>query len=304
MKKYTALAIAFALLASLHATAQEKPTFAERLGWNKGDRVLIIHADDAGMSLASNRGIIETLDFGLVTSCSMMMPTPWVVGFMRYLEENPDVDVGLHLTMTSEFDDYRWGPVAGKPAVPSLVDETGCLWDNNPLVYEHATPDDVETEIRAQIDRALTMGVKVTHLDSHMGTLFRNMPIFERFMKVAVEKQIPILMMAGHPAAETLWEAGLPVIDHLHGDSYDWKTTDKSQHFIDAIRNLKPGITEMIVHPTKPDDVIGVITGGRDHLYGDYTGLIDPAVKKAAEEEGIILTTWRELKEHRDKAGN
>ena len=305
MKKLTTLIAMLALLAAgLGAVAQEKQTFAERLGWNKGDRVLIIHSDDAGMSLASNRGTIETLEFGLVTSCSMMMPTPWVVGFWRYLQENPHVDVGLHLTLTSEFDDYRWGPVAGKLAVPSLVDETGSLWDNNPLVYEHATPDDVETEIRAQIDRALTMGIQVSHLDSHMGTLFRNAPIFERFMKVAIEKQIPMLMIAGHPAAETVWEAGLPVIDHLHGDSYDWKTTEKSEHFMDALRNLKPGITEMIVHATKPDDVIGVITGGRDHLYGDYTGLIDPAVKKVAEEEGIILTTWRELKERRDRAGN
>ncbi|MBI2433115.1 MAG: polysaccharide deacetylase family protein [Candidatus Hydrogenedentes bacterium] len=255
------------------------------------------------MSLASNRGTIEALEFGLVTSTSMMMPTPWVAGFARYLKDHPDTDVGLHLTMTSEWDDYRWAPVAGKPTVPTLADKQGCLWDGNELVYQHASADDVEEEIRAQVDRALAMDIKVSHLDSHMGTLFYNPALFERFKKVAIEKQIPLLMMAEHPAAEEVWKAGLPVIDHLHTDSYDWKTTDKKQQYIAAVRNLKPGITEMIVHSTKPDDVIGVITGGRDHLYADYSALTDPEVKKVAEEEKIILTTWRELKDRRDKAG-
>lgn len=301
--KYTVALFVCALLAILPATAQDQKNFAERLGWNAGDRVLIIHCDDAGLSLASNRGAIEALGAGMVTSCSMMMPTPWVPGFAHWLKDHPDTDVGLHLTLTNEWTDYGWVPVAGKPAVPSLVDEEGCLWDGNKLVYEHATPDDVEEEIRAQIDRAMTLGIKVSHLDSHMGTLFYNPALLERFVKVAIEMKLPMLMTGEMPVAEKVWNAGLPVIDRVHGDSYDWKTTDKREQYKDAFRKLQPGITEMIVHCTKPDDVIGVITEGRDHLLGDYFALIDPEVKKVLDDEKIILTTWRELKERRDKAG-
>lgn len=288
-------------------------TYGERLGWGPEDRVLIIHCDDAGMSLASNQGAIEALEFGLVTSVSVMMPCPWVPGFAKYVKEHPNVDVGLHLTLTSEYDGYRWMPVAGKSAVPGLADEQGCLWDNVPLVIEHASADEVEIEIRAQIDRAEAMGMPITHLDSHMGTLFAKPEYFQRLVKVGIEKQIPVLLpgsIAGQGLGsemvrafteilEQAWAAGLPAIDYIHGDSYDWKTTDKLPHYSQAMRELKPGITEMIVHCTKPNDVIGVINGNRDHLYGDYTAMISPKLKKVIEEEGIILTTWRELKERR-----
>ena len=301
MYRITVALLILGLPVALPSTAA--PTYGERLGWGPDDRVLIIHCDDAGMSHANNEGASEALDFGLVTSVSVMMPCSWVSGWLPYMKENPDVDMGLHLTLTSEYDHYRWGPVAGKNQVPGLADEQGCLPDNVGLVIANATPDEVETEIRAQIDRAQAMGLPITHLDSHMGTLFR--PEFiERYVKVSIEKDIPILMVSrAGPIAEKVWSAGLPVIDYIHGDSYDWKTTDideKVQLYIDAFRNLKPGITEMIIHCTKPNDVIGEINGNRDFLYGDYFAMIDPRTKKAIEEEGIILTTWKELKERRD----
>jgi len=286
-------------------------TYAERLGWDSEDRVLIIHSDDIGMSLANNRGSAEALEFGLVTSVSVMMPCPWVSDWLAYMKDHPNVDCGLHLTLTSEYDGYRWPPVAGKQVVPGLADAHGCLPDNVGLVVENATADEVEAEIRAQIDRAQTMGLPITHLDTHMGTLFE--PEFlERFVKVGIEKQIPIIMRARRGNeniskwAKKTWDGGLPVLDYVHTASYNWKTTDldeKVAHYIQAIRDLKPGVTEMIIHCTKPDDVIGEINGHRDFLYGDYFAMIDDRVKKAIEEEGIILTTWRELKERRDAVG-
>jgi predicted glycoside hydrolase/deacetylase ChbG (UPF0249 family) len=277
-------------------------SYGERLGWGPEERIAIFHVDDAGMSHASNRGTIEALEFGIATSCSVMMPCGWVPGFAEYLQEHPETDAGLHLTFTSEWDAYRWGPVAGKPAVPGLVDSMGCMWDGVQEVIDNGSPEEVETEIRAQIDRALTMGIQPTHLDSHMGTLFESPEFVQRYVKVGLEKGIPILWVAGfsEEIEARLWEGGLPIIDHVHTDSYGWKTTEKSDDYIDAIKNLKPGITEIIMHCTKPDDVIPVITGNRDHLYGDLNAMIDPKVKTAIEEEGIILTTWRELKARRD----
>ncbi|NIA16296.1 MAG: ChbG/HpnK family deacetylase [Nitrospiraceae bacterium] len=307
-------AIGVVLVALLWAApALSEPTYGERLGWGPSDRILIIHCDDVGMSYASNRGATEALDYGLVTSVSVMMPCPWVGGFAEYVKANPNVDVGLHLTLTSEYDYYRWMPVAGKTAVPGLADKQGCLPDGVSDVVQNATPDEVETEIRAQVDRAETMGLPITHLDSHMGTLFATPEFFERYAKVGIEKGIPILIPANtagtgadpefvKAAAAMVWAGGLPVIDYVHASSYDWKTTDKREHYSKAIRELKPGITEMIVHCTKPDDVIGQINGNRDHLYGDYTAMISPEVKKVIEEEGIILTTWRELKKRRQAA--
>ena len=314
MKTVVSVTVLALVCAMAFNSAAEK-TYAERLGWGPEDRVLIIHCDDGGMSHASNMGAIEALEYGLVTSVSTMTPCSWVSEFAEYVKKHPNTDMGIHLTFTSEWDGYRWGPVAGKPAVPGLADEQGCLWDNVRLVVQNATPDEIETEIRAQIDRAETMGLPITHLDSHMGTLFSNPEFFERYVKVGIEKQIPILIASpkgvGGEArgrakllggmVERVWEAGLPVIDSVHTASYGWKTTEKIPHYSKAIRNLKPGITEMIVHCTKPDTVIDVITGGRELLYGDYYALISPEVKKVIEEEGIILTTWRELKERRDR---
>lgn len=302
----TRVALSIALFFALALPAAAEPTFGERLGWKAEDRILIIHCDDVGMSMANNEGAREAVEYGLVTSVSVMMPCPWVPGWLAYTKEHPGIDSGLHLTLTSEYDFYRWTPLAGKNQVPGLADEHGCLPDNVKLVKEHATPDEVELEIRAQLDRAVTMGLPVTHMDSHMGTLFEPEYI-ERYVKVGIEKQIPILMVPRAGAiAEKVWENGLPVLDHVNGDSYDWKTTDIDEKvglYVDAIRNLKPGITYMIIHCTKPNDTIGVINGNRDFLYGDYFAMIDPRTKKAIEEEGIILTTWTELKARRDKAG-
>jgi hypothetical protein len=312
--------IFFARLAVLSPSAVAE-SYAEKLGWKANDRVLIVHSDDVGMSHASNVGTLAALRVGTVTSLSMMMPCPWVPEFGRYAVRHKDLDVGLHITMTSEWDDYRWGPVAGKLTVPGLADEMGCLWDNNRLLKEHATPDEVETEIRAQIDRAETMGIGITHLDSHMYALYSDERYFQRFMKVAVEKQLPFLVAAGHlyhasreakdptelnlfkKYAQQVWDAGLPVIDDLHRASYSWDVTHKKELYMETFRSLRPGLTEMVVHCTAPNDVIPVVTGNRSHLYGDYYAFIDPDVKQVIEDEKIILTTWRELKKRRDNVG-
>src|SRR6266849_3561187 len=132
----------------------EQHTYAERLGWGPKARVVMFHCDDAGMSHASNLGAIESLEKGVVTSVSIMMPCPWVPEFVNYLKEHPQLDAGLHLTLNSEWTPYRWGPLAGKPAVPGLCDPDGYLWHSTQDTARHATADEVEREIRAQIDKA------------------------------------------------------------------------------------------------------------------------------------------------------
>ncbi|MFA6244105.1 MAG: polysaccharide deacetylase family protein [Candidatus Hydrogenedentales bacterium] len=313
--------IAFGAL-SAGAQAQDKPTFAERLGWPKGSRVVIFHSDDAGMSHSSNVGVIEGIEKGLVTSASTMMPCGWVPEWAKYMKEHPEFDNGLHLTLTSEWENYRWMPVAGSAAVPTLSDEQGCLWDNVELASKNATPDDIEKEIRAQVERAQKMGLPITHLDTHMGTVYARPDFLERYIKVGVEKHIPIMIMGGHMThtiksegeavaalktlgiGEKVWEGGLPVLDDLITYTYDVKTFDeKKAMVIDALRTLKPGVTQIIVHCTRPTEEFAFITTSGETRLNDLLVVIDPEVKKAVEDEKIILSTWRELQQRRDKAG-
>ena len=313
---FRALTMVTLLAASLSNRAE---SYAEKLGWKKEDIVLILHVDDAGMSHASNLGVMQSTEDGVATSFSIMMPCPWVPELMKWIKEKPEVDAGLHLTMTAEWKLYRWGPLAGKGAVPGLVDEQGCLWHSVEQVCAHASPDEIEKEIRAQIDRAEKMGLEITHLDSHMGTLFARPDYFERFLKVGIEKQIPILAVGGHmthtmvengaaatalrPLAATIWAAGLPVIDDLHTSVTSWKPPEKKERFFKLIRELKPGITEILFHASVMTEEFPLITGSAASRHADTQLLKDPELKALLKERNIHLTTWRELKKRRDQVG-
>ncbi|WP_159468607.1 polysaccharide deacetylase family protein [Dyadobacter sp. 3J3] len=323
----------FLLLVTSFVQAQTiEPTFAEKLGYPKGKKVLIIHVDDVGMSYESNQGAIKAMKEGVANSLSVMMPCGWVPGFVHYLKENPQIDAGLHLTMTSEWKEYRWGPLAGKNQVKGLVDSEGAMWRGVAEVVKNATADEVEMEIRAQLDRARTMGFTPTHLDSHMGTLFATPEFLKRYLKVGMEEKIPVMFPGGHNTVvqqqekmiadqlamtqvvgKQLWDAGLPVLDDLENSSYGWKGPEngdksekalqkyKTEKYINAIKNIKPGLTMVIMHCTIHSEIFPKISDSFPTREGDFLAMIDPELKKYIEKEGIILTTWREAMERRKK---
>jgi predicted glycoside hydrolase/deacetylase ChbG (UPF0249 family) len=302
------------LLGSSAMQADER-TYAERLGWPAGTKAIIFHVDDAGMSYDSNRGAMKAIEEGVATSLSIMMPCPWVPQCAAWLRENPQVDAGLHLTLTSEWKNYRWGPVAGKPAVPGLVDEEGCLWHSVSGVVTHASADEVETEMRAQVDKALAMGIRPTHLDSHMGTCFQPFYI-ERYVKLGVEKNIAVMMVGGHmqhigaeaaqfkpmlrSLAQRLWDAGLPVLDDLVTQPTRAKDyNDRKKELMALLRDMKPGVTQVIVHCTDPTEVFPHISGSGPARLAELRLMTDPDIEAFIKDEGIVLTTWRELKQRR-----
>lgn len=316
----------FLSLLSFSATAQ---SYAEKLGFPKNAKVLILHVDDVGMSYDSNQGAIEAIENGVANSLSMMMPCSWIPGFQEYLKKHPQIDAGLHLTLTSEWDHYRWGPLSGKPAVPGLVDEQGAMWPSVRATATHASADEIETEIRAQLDRSRTMGWEPTHLDSHMGTLFARQDYLERYLKVGMEEGIPVMFPGGHNTmilqteassgltlemtsaiGKKLWDAGLPVLDDLHNVSYGWQGEKnlgdnelqayKTDQYIKTIDDLKPGLTMVIMHCTWPTEVFPEISGSGQTRKGDMLAMTDPRFKKYLEDNQIILTTWREIKKRRD----
>jgi len=311
--------VLFIMSPGASATNNEIPTYAERLGWPVGTKVVIFHVDDAGMSHNSNMGAIKAIEDGVATSTSVMMPCSWVPEFADYVKAHPEVDAGLHLTHTSEWKKYRWGPVSGKPVVPGLTDGDGYLWRSVSDVLAHATADEVETEIRAQIDKALAMGIKPTHLDSHMGTCFTP-GYLDRYIKVGIEKQIPILIMGGHmqyigaeagplkplvkSIAKTVWDAGLPVIDDLVTQPTRAKDYEQRKaELIKLLDDIRPGITEIIVHCTVQTEVFLHISGSGPTREAELRLLTDQDVKAFIKDEGIVLTTWRELKNRRDAVG-
>ncbi|MHC4325300.1 MAG: polysaccharide deacetylase family protein [Planctomycetota bacterium] len=314
---FRAFFVVFMISAGITVEDVQGQTFAERLGWPEGTKAVIFHVDDAGMSHNSNMGAIKAIEDGVATSMSIMMPCPWVPEISAYVKENPQVDAGVHLTLTAEWKKYRWGPVAGGSAVPGLVDSDGYMWHGVLDVAGHATADEVEAEMRAQIDKAEAMGIKPTHLDSHMGTCFH--PLYlERYVKLGIEKQIPILMMGGHMQhisaeaeaaalkpmvyliANKVWQAGLPVIDDLvtsptSADTYD----GRKEQLITLLGEMKPGITQIIVHCTVQTEVFSHISGSGKAREAETRLMTDPDIKKFIENEGIILTSWRELHQRR-----
>src|SRR5205814_1194544 len=167
-----------------HAQVNGK-SLAEKLGFARDAKLLIVHADDVGVTHSVNAATIKALDSGLVNSASIMVPCPWFPEIADYAKAHPELDFGLHLTLTSERVYYRWGPVAPRDNVPTLVDANGYFHhDWSPAT--HIDPRDAELELRAQIDRAYSMGVHPTHLDSHQYRLILNgKPLFEVFLRVA-----------------------------------------------------------------------------------------------------------------------
>jgi len=327
------LAVVFILLLLFSAVQSQELTYSERLGFPKGSKVIILHVDDVGMSWDSNQGAIQAMESGVANSLSIMMPCPWVPGFVHYMKEHPNVDAGLHLTLTSEWKDYRWAPLSGRPAVPGLVDQEGAMWRSVELVAQNASPDEVETEIREQVRRAREMGFEPTHLDSHMGTLFATLEFIERYVKVGIETKIPLMFPGGHATMITktsgvpaewneplkatgkkIWDAGLPVLDDIHNISYDFEypkdenLSDEqlqklaTEKYIATMRQLKPGLSMVIMHCTAPSEVFKHIGSSGRVRKADMLAMTDPAFRKFLKDEKIILATWRELKQLREKA--
>lgn len=329
MKTYASFV--FLTLLYFYSNGQDS-TYATRLGFPKNARVIILHMDDAGMSLSSDRGIEKVFGQGAANSTSVMMPCPWVPQIVRYIEDHPKVDAGLHLTLTSEWKDYRWVPLAGASVVPGLTDSTGAMWANVADVVKHASAEEVDKEIRAQLARAEKMKFHPTHLDSHMGTLFASPAFLEKYIQLGIEKQIPVMFPGGHDTyiademhfnkqqvayfqnlGKTIWDGGLPVLDDLHNYSYDWNppaniinddaalTKWRVDLYEKTMKQLKPGVTMVIMHCTDPSSIFPEITESGAKRKADMLAMLDPGFKKFLKDNGFILTTWRELMERRKK---
>jgi predicted glycoside hydrolase/deacetylase ChbG (UPF0249 family) len=294
------------------SVSNEPANWAERLGYPAGKKVIMLHADDAGMCDEANIATKKYLSDGHIQSAAAMPPCPDFEDMIEWAKEHPDIDVGLHLTLTSEWKTHRWPSVAPVEEVPGLIDEEGNLWRSVEAVVKNATVEEVATEVRAQIEKSLAMGYRPDHIDTHMGTLYGSPEFAKAYLEIAMEYGIPAnaIDMSDSAVVAYYRQVGYPITDELvkFMDAYTLPKVDnftsapnaktyegKVQAFKDLIKSLRPGITEIIFHPSVPSENLKTITGSWQQRNWEAEMFADPDMIQFFEDEGIIFTNWKEI---------
>ena len=284
------------------AQAQTK-TVAERLGYPADSKLLIVHADDLAVAHSVDAASFDALDKAGVTSASIMVPCPWLNEVAAYAKDHPNADLGLHLTLTSEWKIYRWGPVESKDKVPSLLGPSGYLWPETGPAAQNIKVEEAEREIRAQVDRAIATGIHPTHLDSHMGVLFARPDLFAAYVKVAHDYHLPFLAVrVADERAKllSLLSEKDAIVDTIVMANPAVHANQWKEFYGTAIKTLKPGLSEMIVHLGHDDAELQAVTldhpdFGSAWRQRDYDFVTSREFKKALEENHIVLIKWRDL---------
>jgi hypothetical protein len=306
MKKTSFLTLTFLVLSQLSFSQN----LAEKLGYDKDAKLLIIHADDVGVSHSENKATFEALKKGIVNSTSMMVPVGWAGEAAKMAEGMPDLDIGIHVTLTNEWENFNWGPEAGRTAVPGLANESGHMYGDCGPVAVNASPAEVEEEIRAQIKAANQMGITPTHLDSHMGCVFYGRPEYlKSYLKIAEELKIPALLNTQIVEGIIKPNAALfegvnvdmfPVIDQLIMAEPENYTSGMHAFYTDALTNLKPGFNVILIHLAFDDEEMNAVTSGHDTFHApwrqaDFDFFTSEKAREILKKQNIQLVTWREV---------
>lgn len=293
-------------------------------------RYLIINADDFGMCRSANLAVIDLFKKGGITSATIMAPCPWAKEAAVWAAEHPEYAVGLHLTTTSEWGNYRWAPVADN--VPSLKDEEGFMWHESDQFEEHATLEDVRKEINAQYDRLHQFGFNPSHFDNHMGSLYGvatgrfellcltieecakhgGMPFRfpskftdEQFGNKMLDINVPKEVVMGliEPMIKGAYEAGVAILDYLMPGDWNGPQSESYENFREYIfekyRAFPDGIIETYIHPVLESDEIKGICGSWQKRNWEYKLFSDPKTLEFIKSQNIELINYRDLKRMR-----
>jgi hypothetical protein len=285
----------------------QQKTIAERLGYPKDAKLVIIHADDLGVSHSENAASITAMEKGSVSSASIMVPCPWFPEIAAYAQSNPNADLGLHITLTSEWKHYKWGPVTAKEKVPGLVNKNGFLYSAVDSVFMHATVAEVEMEIRNQVLRAKHFGVDPTHLDAHMGTALYRLDYLKSYIKVGHEFNIPVfiprqLEIPLKAKLDTIVSENDVLVDHILSASPADLKLGFAKFYADGLKNLKSGLTYLIIHTAFDDSEMRAVTidhpdWGAAWRQMDFDFFSGEECKKILKENNIYVITWREIRD-------
>jgi hypothetical protein len=301
-RRATALCLALALAASVAAHAA---SVQERLGHPASARLLVIHADDLGMSQSVNRATFEALQNGWVTSASILVPCPWFPEVARFVQAHPDADLGIHLALNSEWTPFRWGPLLGAGQVPSLIDEQGYFPLLETSVAQRARPEEVERELIAQIAHARRAGIRISHLDSHMGALFQTAELLEVYRRLGRELDLPVLLeREGERGGERApWSSGAAreaLLDRVVSIAPGVPGSEWLAAYQRLLAPLGPGVYQLIVHLGFDDAELRGATAdhpdwGAAWRQADYDLVRSPAFRGFLREQGFELVDWSDL---------
>lgn len=286
----------------------------KKLGFSSDDRVVIIHTDDIGMCQATIDAFTDLVDYGLISSGAVMVPCPWFLSVASFGHSHPEVDLGVHLTLTSEYDHYRWGPVGNHAEQSGLVDEQGFFHKTSEAVWALADPDAAALELEAQVTRAMAEGMHLTHLDTHMGSV-AHPKLIPAYVQLAMRFGLPAmiprmsadeLLARGDVDPDTaqlitrmtydLEEMGIPLLDGISGlELLD--STDRFEQAKLALSALKPGITHFIIHPARDTPELRAITDSWDCRVADYETFTCDQTREFIENEGIHIIGYQPLKD-------
>ncbi|HJQ34742.1 MAG TPA: polysaccharide deacetylase family protein [Pyrinomonadaceae bacterium] len=290
--------------ASMAQATVEVKSLAARLGYPEGAKLLIVHADDVGAAHSVNAATVKAFETGLVNSGSVMVPCPWLPEAAAYARAHPEADLGLHLTLTSEWKTYRWRGVVPADRTPTLYDAEGYLYPTESEAAAHISVSEAEAEVRAQIERARAFGIRPTHLDAHMRTLYTTRPLFEMLLRVARENGLPVMVsrewFADMPfLPQALGPDGI-VVERVLGADPSVAPARWPEFYADLIKNLRPGVSELIVHLGYDDEELRAVT--QDHpnwgaawRQRDFDFVTSPAFRRLLKENNVTLVTWREI---------
>jgi hypothetical protein len=292
-----------ACLASAQTAVEVKP-LAARLGHPANAKLLIVHADDLGAAHSVNAATFKAFETGLVNSASLMVPCPWLPEVVTYARLHPDADLGLHLTLTSEWKTYRWGGVLSKERAPTLYAADGYLHMTEDVAASHIDVREAEAEVRAQIARARALGIRPTHLDAHMRTLHQTRPLFEMFLRVAREERLPALVsrewFAQWPFLPAALGADGIVVDRVIEVDPSVEPARWAEFYAGLIKGLKPGVTQLIVHPAYDDEEMRALAldhpnWGAAWRQRDFDFVTGDRFRRLLREHDVRLVTWREV---------
>lgn len=288
--------------------------FLEKMGYGESDKVLITHIDDIGFSHASNVASFECLDVGAASCGSILVNGPWFREAVQFCKDNPGYDVGVHLTLTCEYDTFRWPALSTRDQQSGLLDGQGYLWRTREDAIRNVTETAAGTEMRCQIETALAAGLEITHIDTHMGSVVH--PKFlGSYLKLAQEYGVPAFLpnvtrerldqlKEGDLAEEYVAviaqiDAGkVPTLDEIIIDTLQ-PMTDKSAFYRELIDSVKPGLTHLLFHPAVMGDELAAIDKrASESRHADYLAFRDAGLKAYIEAAGCQLIGYRELKAH------
>lgn len=281
-------------------------SLAQRLGFSVGTKLLMVHADDAGLSHAENRATIHSLENGIVNSYSIMVPCPGFHEMATFAKNNPQFDNGIHLTLTCEWENRRFGPVLATSEVPSLVDENGHFYKKRKDLQEKASADHVKKELQAQVEKALDFGLNPTHIDSHMYSVGTTHEFFKIYKGLGKKYGLPVLIsgelveMAGASARRYIDEDDF-VFDKLYiGEFGDFQKGKLEDYYRSVFHDLSEGLNILLLHPAFDDDEMKEITANHPNFGSEWRQIdvdffTSEESKHLLAQNNIALITWNDI---------